>query len=111
MRATYSDLSPENQQMIRLMQWVNFGKIEKLQVRAGRIDFTALPTVKRLAKMDGEGMPRHEMDVKEFFLKDCHIALFDYVEYLHDGVIDYVDVKHGLPFLVLFEDNIPESMR
>ncbi len=104
MKATYSDLHEDQQRLVRIMQWLNYGKIENLHVRAGLPDWDVSPTFRRNAKMDGEGMPRHEMDSHDFFLKDCHMALWSYLDYIQDGVIDYLDVKHGLPFLMQFED-------
>ena len=106
MKATYSELSGSRQQLIRLMQWLNFGKIEGLKVKNGEPDWTVTPRFTRIAKMDGEGLPRNEMDMKDFFLKDCHTALFDYLDYVEDGIVTWVDVKHGLPFSCCFEDHL-----
>ncbi len=105
MKATYSDLHEDQQRLVRMMQWLNFGKIENLHIRGGLPNWDVSPTFRRNVKMDGEGMPRHEMDTRDFFLKDCHMVVWAYLEYIQDGVIDYIDVKHGLPFLMQFEDS------
>lgn len=83
---------------IELMQRVNFGRIEGLAIRSGEPALDPPPTVVREHKFAGENGPRPELKIDDFLLKRQVVELFDYFDELQDGVIDVIEIKHGLPF-------------
>jgi len=87
--------------MIELMQRVNFGRIERLAIRHGNPVLDPHPTVVREHKFGGgENGPRPELGAADFLLKQQVIELFALFGQLKNGVIDVLEIKHGLPFRV-----------
>ena len=50
------------------------------------------------AKLASENGPRPELAAADFPLKRHVVELFDLFDELHNGVIDVLEIKHGLPF-------------
>jgi hypothetical protein len=98
-----SSLSPLQQQLVLLMQELNFGRIEDLQVRAGEPVFNPPPRTVRKLKIGGENGPRPEMACADFWLKSQAIELLDAIAGIGDGKVLAIEVKHGLPFSVEIE--------
>jgi len=91
-------LSPERQRLIREMQKVNFGKFNQLLVRKGEPVLDPLPIVVREHKFGNENGPRPELHSSDFLLKQQVVELFNFFDEMRDGVIDVLEIKHGLPF-------------
>jgi hypothetical protein len=83
------------------MQRMNFGRIEALVVRNGQPVLTPPPTMIREHKFGAENGPRPELGAADFLLKQQVIELFDFFDELRDGVIDVLEIKHGLPFRMI----------
>ncbi len=84
--------------LLELMQALNFGRIERLPVRAGEPVLDPLPTVVREVKFGGQNGARDEWALGDFALKAPVVELFKELDRLRDGLIDVLTVKHGLPF-------------
>lgn len=98
-----SQIPPDRRRLIDLMQWLNFGQIQRLHVRAGEPSFEPLPRVVREIKFAAENGPRPEAELDDFALKAQVVELFNHCEQLRDGVIECLVVKHGVPFLMSVE--------
>jgi hypothetical protein len=96
--AVKSELSESRRRLLELMQELGFGRIEALPVRAGDPVLDPPPTIVREVKFGGQNGPRVERTLGDFPLKAHVVELFDELDRLHDGVIDVLTVKHGLPF-------------
>lgn len=94
-------LSPRRATLLELMQSVNFGRIENLLVNAGEPVVAPRPVVVREIKFAGENGPRPELAANDFLLKQQVVELFAFFDQLQDGVIDVLEVKHGLPFRMI----------
>lgn len=94
-------LSPARQGLLELMQDANFGRIENLAVIGGEPVLAPRPVVVREHKFGGDNGPRPERDTADFVLKQRVVELFAFLDDLHDGVIDVLEVKHGLPFRMM----------
>ena len=101
-----SSLSPARQKLLRLMQSINFGRIEKLCVSGGDPVFTPLPRVVREIKFGAENGPRSEGKLKDFTLKTQHRELFATLDRMGDQTVESIEVQHGLPFRIKFEEAI-----
>lgn len=86
------------------MQQVNFGRIEGLVVRDRQPVLEPPPTIVREVKFGGENGPRPELHSADFVLKSQVVELFTFFDGLRDGVIDVLEVKHGLPFRMLVRE-------
>jgi hypothetical protein len=91
-------VSPCRARLLELMQALNFGRIERLPVRAGEPVLDPLPTIVREVKFGGENGVRDERSLGDFVLKDQVVELFKELDRLRDGLIDVLTVKRGLPF-------------
>lgn len=96
-----SSLSPSQRQLVEIFQRLNFGCVENLVVRGGQPVFDPPPRVVREHKFGGENGPRPESELGEFSLKPQVRELFDAITALGDGVIERIEVKHGLPFRMI----------
>lgn len=95
---TKSQLTPQRQLLVELMQTVNFGRIEGLQVRAGQPVLKPRPIVVREHKFGSENGSRPEHGRPDFSLKRQVVEMFDQLDDLGDAIIDQIEIKHGLPF-------------
>ncbi len=102
---TKSSLSQPKTRLVELMQRINFGSIEKLVVRKGELIFDPPPRVVREVKFCGENGPRPEVAKPDFTLKAQVRDLFAQIQAMGDGVIHSIEVKHGLPFKMIIEEN------
>src|SRR5262249_10304250 len=93
-----STLSVSRQRLVRLMQVINFGRIEGLAVREGEPVFDPDTRIIRDIKFGGENGPRPERGTDNFALKSQVVELFKQLDDLKNGIIDTLAIKHGLPF-------------
>ena len=93
-----ADLPPAGVNLMKLMQEINFGRIEDLKIRSGAPRLTPPPRVIREIKFGGDNGPRPEATKKDFMLKMEVRNLFAQLEAMGDGVVASIEIKHGLPF-------------
>ena len=96
--ASKSSLSPARQQLVALLQQINFGRIEGLEVRGGEPVMDPTPRHVREHKFCGENGPRPEAGRTDFKLKNQVADLMRLLDDIGDGRITVLTVKHGLPF-------------
>lgn len=92
------DLSESRKRFLRLMQEIDFGRVEALVIRAGDPVLDPSPKVVREVKFGGQNGPRCELALRDFALRAQIIELFREFDRLQNGVIEVLTVKHGLPF-------------
>ena len=90
--------------LVGIMQRMNFGRIEDLHVLDGEPLFDPPPRIVRSVKLGRENGPRPEAGHPDFALKAEVIELIAHLEAVGDGVIERIEVQHGLPALTTFED-------
>ena len=96
---TNSSLTPPRRELVRLMQQINFGRLEGLHVRAGEpVLSNPAPRIVREVKFCSENGPRSESLMHDFMLKAQVVELLAELDRVGDGIIDLLTVKHGLPF-------------
>ena len=98
------DLSDCRCKIVELMQGVNYGRIEGLPIRAGEPVLDPPPVVFREHKFGGENGPRPELGSADFVLKQQVVELFTFFNEMQDGVIDVLEIKHGLPFRMIVRE-------
>lgn len=94
-------LSQTQQQLIELLQRLNFGRIENLEIRNGEPVLSPAPKTVREHKFGGDNSPRPESGADNFLLKAQVIELISLIKDLQDGSISLLEVKYGLPFRAL----------
>jgi len=93
-----SSLSPARRRFVELLQQLNFGRVEKLQVRNGEPSFDPPPGVIYEVKFGGDNGTRPERAADDFLLKAQVVELLAHLERLGDGTVALIEVKYGLPF-------------
>ncbi|NLE57388.1 MAG: hypothetical protein GX616_03445 [Planctomycetes bacterium] len=101
---TKSTLSPAQARLVDLMQRLNFGRIEDLHVLNGEPLFDPPPRVFRDVRPGRDNGPRPEAGKADFDLKTEVVDLFVHLEAVGDGVIERIEVQHGLPFRMTFQE-------
>ena len=101
---TTKSLSPQKLSLLRVMQEINYGRIENLQVRGGEPILDGHHRIVRAIKMKGESGPRPEVSSEEFALKIEVVELFRHLRSIGNGTVKVLEIKAGLPFLMEFEE-------
>ncbi|MBP3954803.1 hypothetical protein J8F10_05845 [Gemmata sp. G18] len=91
-------LSPARHHLVELLQRLNFGRIEGLEVRGGEPVLAPMPRVIREHKFAGDNGPRPEAGRPDCRLKSQVADLMHLLDNIGDGTIEVLSVKHGLPF-------------
>ena len=97
-------MSPARRQLLELLQQINFGRLESLEVCDGEPVLDPRPVLVREHKFGGENGARPELTSPDFALKQQVIELFEFFDEMKDGVIDVLEVKHGLPFRMVVRE-------
>ncbi len=100
---TKASLSAPRRRLLEIMQRLNFGRIEDLEIRGGDPVFSPAPRLVQDIKLGGENGPRPELANTDFVLKSQVAEFFDHLSRLGDGSVESIEVKHGLPFKLVIE--------
>ena len=98
-----SSLSEAQRRLVELLQNLNFGRIEGLQVKGGEPTFEPAPRIVRKLKIGGENGPRRETALQDFWLKQQTSEMLEAIAELGEGEILSIEVKYGLPFAMEVE--------
>lgn len=90
--------------LLLMMQHINFGRIEKLQIVKGDPVTDPRPVIVREFKFGGDNGPRPELRSSDFSLKQQLVELFAFFDEHPEVVIDVLDIKHGLPFRMIVSE-------
>jgi hypothetical protein len=100
-------LPPARTQLLELFQQINFGRIEGLSVAGGQPILDPAPVIVREHKFGGENGSRAELAIADFLLKQQVVELFAFFDEFQNGVIDTLEIKHGLPFRMIVRETAP----
>ncbi len=101
---TKAALSPARARLVEVMQRLNFGRVEQLVIREGEPVLDPPPRVVREVKFCAENGPHPEAGKDAFTLKAQVCELFAQMEAMGNGVIGCIEIKHGLPFRMIVEE-------
>jgi hypothetical protein len=101
-----SSIPNPRKRLIRLMQAVNFGRINGLVVRDGQPVFDPPPRVVREIKFGGDNSPRPEIASGDFTLKSQVVEFFDHLSALRNAVVETLEIRHGLPFRMSVQETV-----
>jgi len=91
-------LTIPEQQLIRLMQEINFGQIMDLQIQDGQPVMTPRPRVIYGIKIGGDNGRRPESQGGDFQLRHEVTELLGHLQRIYHGKVHELVIKHGLPF-------------
>jgi hypothetical protein len=98
-----SQLSAHRVALVRLLQTINFGYIEDLDIRGGEPVLAPGPTVVIEVKLDAEDKDRSEANLADYELRSEIVRLMDQLDAVRDGWVHRIDVRFGVPRRVLIE--------
>lgn len=98
---TFKQLSPARQELVRLMQRINYGEIRRLPISNGEPVLNPLPVTVRAVKFGAKNGARPQVGLGDFTLKDQVVQFLNEIAEVSDGEIEIVDVKAGLPFMAM----------
>ncbi|WP_339749226.1 hypothetical protein [uncultured Rubinisphaera sp.] len=99
-----SSVSLSHQKLIELMQHIHYGRIERLVINDCHPELNPPPEITREIKLGGQFVSRSEPATEDFALKSQILELFTYFDQLQDGVIEVLEIKHGLPFRMIVRE-------
>jgi hypothetical protein len=94
-----SSLSDSEARLVELLQVVNFGRLEHLQVRGGVPILDPGPDVIRTRKMGSPLDAREELSLPDYWLKQPVVDLIETIRKIGDGEILSITIQHGWPHL------------
>jgi hypothetical protein len=100
---TKGSLSAPRRRLLEVMQRLNFGRIEGLEIRNGEPVFQPASRIIQDIKIGGENGPRPELAIEDFALRSSVIELFDHLSRIGDGTLESIEVKYGVPFKLVVE--------
>ncbi len=100
-----TELSGCQRALVEMMQRINFGRVEGLAVKDGNPVLNPPPRVVRQVRFCRQNGPRPETAKADFALKAEVHDLFAHMEAMGDGVIECLEVQHGLPFRMTVEED------
>lgn len=103
-RNTKGSLSPARQRLVELMQEVNFGRIERLEVREGEPLLDPPPRILRKVAFGRMNAPNPARAKDDFVLKEPVRELFDLFDREIAVVVESLDLQHGLPVRMTVAD-------
>jgi len=101
---TKSTLSPARDRIVTMMQKVGFGTIDGLHVRGGEPIYTPPPRIVREIKFGGDNGPHAMAKAEDFVLKEQVREFLSHLDAIGTGIIQSLEVKHGLPFRMTIEE-------
>ena len=93
----YSELTPEQQIIIRKFQKVGFGTIENLCFAKGEPLTHPAPKIRRQIRLKRNGNAKPPDPSDDFELKNEHVEFFNYLKEKGNGIITKIEVQNGLP--------------
>lgn len=103
MNVMKKDLTPQRRQLLERMQDINYGRITNIEVSMGEPSFTSDTMVERQIKFGGDD-PWRQPTAANFTLKAKAVELFDCMDRMQNGTIKHLEVKGGLPFGMIVEE-------
>lgn len=94
-----------HEQLVALMRQIGFGRIESLHISGGQPVLDPPPRIVREIKFGSETSPGVPADRSKSVPKRQVQELFDLMREVENGVIDVLEVRHGLPFRVVIAES------
>jgi hypothetical protein len=93
----FSHLSAFRQRLVRRCQAINYGYIQRLEVKNSEPIFKPETLVYAEIKLDGDDCARSEVGLADFALPDEILRLMAQLDEIQNGVIEKIEVRAGVP--------------
>ena len=105
-RTRLHDVSPSQKRLVLYVRGLDHGRMENLLVRSGEPVFDPPPRCVKRDKFGGAEEQYHR-GLSQDVLKGKEAELLEKLEAIGDGVVECLQVKDGLPFLMEWEVEMP----
>lgn len=93
----FAELSGGEQRLVRVMQQINFGRIENIPIQGGLPRPGQDTRVVQKIRMGKDNDARDESSLSDFYLKAQVVDFFRQLAEIRDGTILSLEVQNGLP--------------
>jgi hypothetical protein len=100
-----SELSPNWQWLVDLMQELGFGRVQHLAFTAGEPLRDPPPRIYRHRRLTGANHERAESTLSDFMVKSRVLRLREELGRLGSGMLASLDVRDGLPYGITLEES------
>lgn len=101
---TKRNLPPSGTYLLEIIRSISFGRIEQLHVDGGDPVFRPPPKIVRELKFGAKDDVRPKSALDDYVLKAEVREMFAAIAALGDGVVDCIEVRHGLPFRLIVSE-------
>src|SRR3954466_5096327 len=95
---TKMSLTPQRRRFLEHLQVLNFGRVESLRIVGGEPVLDPPPRTIVEYKFAFDTGHRPELALDDFVLKAPVVELFAHFDRIQSGVIDSLEIRHGMPF-------------
>ena len=107
----FSHLSPFRQRLVRGCQAINYGHIERLEVKNSEPIFKPETLVYVDIKLDLDYCARSEVGLADFVLPDEILRLMAWLDEIQNGTIEKLEVRAGIPRRLVYSSPPSEVLR
>jgi hypothetical protein len=93
----FSQLSPARQALVRILQAINFGELQGIQIQDTDPVLNRDSVVILDVKLDKEEGPRPELNLADFALSEEVLRLMSRLNKLRNGTVQRLEVRAGIP--------------
>jgi hypothetical protein len=101
-RRTKASLSIPEQQLLEILQFLRFGRIEQLGIHDGQPMLEGDRIIREIKRGSKDNLTC-EPEAEDFELKSERVELFECLRRFNDGVVEVLEFRHGLPFRLVVE--------
>lgn len=98
-----SSLSPARRQLVDAMSEMRFGRIRSFEIRDGEPTFEKSTRFLPEVRFDSGEVPPEKSSASDFELRRQIVALFEAFDRLRNAHVEFLEVRHGLPWRMQFE--------
>ena len=104
---TFKQLNAGDQNLLKLMQTVDYGRLEQLSICNGHVVATSASRKVRSRKIGTRKKPHHQSRPDgDFLLNEKQTEFFNDIREVPEGYIKVIQIQAGLPISFEIEENI-----
>lgn len=104
---TFSQLDAGDQKLLKLMQTIDYGRLEQFSICNGHVVATSTSRKVRSRKIGTRTIPHHQSRSDgDFLLTEKHMEFFQEIREIAEGFIKVIQIQAGLPVSFEIEESI-----
>ena len=107
MEMTFSQLDAGDQKLLKLMQTIDYGRLEQFSICNGHVVATSTSRKVRSRKIGTRTIPHHQSRPDgDFLLNEKQTEFFNEIREVPEGYIKVIQIQAGLPISFEIEESI-----